>query len=93
MKTSPRALSWGEPRNPDLKWQQALISSLTLLVPGGLRAPTRILSKGSMVGDILLEGKKKSRVRSDGGLLIRLNSRSAEAADSRCLDKYSMIRW
>lgn len=51
---------------------RALISSLTLLVPGGLRAPTRILSKGLMVGDVLLEGKKKSRVRSDGGSLIRL---------------------
>lgn len=51
---------------------RTLISSLPLLGSGSLRAPTRILSKGLMVGDVLLEGKKKSRVRSDGGLLIRL---------------------
>lgn len=70
---SQNIVLWGAKRPRfEVAASRALISSLILLVPGGLRAPTRILSKGSMVGDILLEGKKKSRVRNDGRLLIRL---------------------
>lgn len=62
----------GAPRAPGRSGsQQNTGFSCYPLIPGGLRAPTRVLSEGAMVGDISPVSKKKSRVRNDGGSLIR----------------------
>lgn len=50
----------------------ALLAPVTLLSQENLRTPTRVPSKGAIAGDILLEGKMKSRIRNDGGSLHRL---------------------